>query len=93
MIQRKLGVAHASVVQDDHVRLGAAPALAMVRRRLDLGDHAGIGMELGHKEDHTQDTDALKERKASAGRRRDIDVNDCGYLAVNKLRRHRHGRM
>ena len=36
-------VAHAGVVQHDHVGLGAVLALAVVRRRPDLSDDAGIG--------------------------------------------------
>ena len=41
--------------------LAPAAALAVVRRRLDLGDHAGIGTELGHEQDHTRDTDTFDE--------------------------------
>ena len=64
MVERELGIPHARVMQHDHVGLGAALALAMVRRRLDFGDHTGIGTEFGHQQDHTHNTDVFESRLA-----------------------------
>src|SRR4029079_3910650 len=52
MLERELGLAHAGVLEDEHIGLAAALALAVVGRSLDLGDHTGVGMKFGHKSDH-----------------------------------------
>src|SRR5262249_26150020 len=46
---------HASIMQYQHVRLYAAPALAVVWRLSNLCDDAGFGLKLRHEQDHLRD--------------------------------------
>src|SRR5262249_24638100 len=48
-------VGHASIMQYQHVRLYAAPALAVVWRLSNLCDDAGFGLKLRHEQDHLRD--------------------------------------
>src|SRR5581483_9650988 len=75
---RILAVGHAGVMQHQHVGPGVVPALAMVRRRSDLGDDAGIRPKLGHQQDHTRKPHALEERRTQRALLRSRrSVNDC----------------
>jgi hypothetical protein len=53
--ERGLRIRHARIMQEQHVRLHAVPALTMVRRGSDLGHQGGIGTKFGHKQNHTRD--------------------------------------
>src|SRR5262245_49796671 len=44
-VERDLRIEHARIVQQDHIRPHPAAALAMIRRRAHLGDHAGFCWE------------------------------------------------
>ena len=92
MLERELGIPHPGVVQHDHVGLGAAFALAMVRRRLDLGDHTGIGTELGHQQDHTQNTDMFDEPAGATHNKKRRGRNELTLTIVQKAGvHHKHG--
>ena len=47
VFDRGLALRHPGIMQHQHVDLGAAYALAKIRRRAHLGDEDGIGMKFG----------------------------------------------